>query len=139
MNSNSLQSQIEELMIMFPLLDKELILTVIENTNGSIDQAIDYLLILSSETYGISKNENEKMEKHENQKQNQVSSLFKDERYSGNDMNKKSQLNVMNEDKIYNVSNNSNNKKSSTINKMKSKSIYKYLSIQICTFIYVHI
>lgn len=126
MNSNSLQSQIEELMIMFPLLEKELILTVIENTNGSIDQAIDYLLILSSETYGISKNESEKTEKHENQKQNQGSSLFKDERYSGNDTNKKSKVNIINEDKIYNISNSSNNKKSSTISKMKSKSIYKY-------------
>ena len=152
MNSNGIDYEqgLQQLTIMFPRLDKELIITILENNSNQIEPSIDMLLKLSSETYGIVEEKKEegmismfnkkpqqniiesqiksnpikecKVENNKKQVKNQETNGFDDKRYSGNINDAKKNIPNVNSSSISSqyVKTEEKNKKSFG-DKMKSK------------------
>ncbi len=152
MNSNGIDYDqgLQQLTIMFPRLDKELIITILENNNNQIEPSIDMLLKLSSETYGITDEKKDdgmismfnkkpqqniiesqiksipikesKVEKNIKQVKSQEANGFEDKRYSGS-INDIKQNNNSYSNSSKNVKTEEKNKKGFG-DKMKSKLYY---------------
>lgn len=152
MNSNGIDYEqgLQQLTIMFPRLDKELIITILENNSNQIEPSIDMLLKLSSETYGIVEEKKEegmismfnkkpqqniiesqiksnpikesKVENNKKQAKNQETNGFEDKRYSCNINDAKKNIPNVNSSSISSqyVKTEEKNKKSFG-DKMKSK------------------